>query len=305
MKLHFLGTGAGLPSKYRNTQSFVFDFMNELKECWMFDCGEATQHKLMHTTLKPGKITRIFISHLHGDHILGLIGFLSSRNFLLTKDSEPITIYGPKGIKDYVQFNLDIMHTTLMYELNFVEFDEDTIIYDNDRVSVEIFSLEHTLTSYGFKIKFKDSKGELLVNKLLELGIKPGPFYKEIKENETFEYEGEVYNSADYLGTSKKGKIIAIIPDTMYFEELCNFISDADILVTECTYLKEEELDLATKHKHLNIININNFSKIKKFDKIYLTHISSRYDKAELINIKNNINIDNLFIAEDLDEFEL
>ena len=96
MEVQFLGTGAGLPAKFRNTQSFVFDFMQELKECWMFDCGEATQHQILKTNIKPTKIKRIFISHLHADHVLGLIGFLSSRSFLLDKKESEVIIYGPK-----------------------------------------------------------------------------------------------------------------------------------------------------------------------------------------------------------------
>ena len=102
MEVQFLGTGAGLPAKFRNTQSFVFNFMQELKECWMFDCGEATQHQILKTNIKPTKITKIFISHLHADHVLGLIGFLSSRSFLLDTNASKVTIYGPVGIKYFI-----------------------------------------------------------------------------------------------------------------------------------------------------------------------------------------------------------
>ena len=110
MEVQFLGTGAGLPGKFRNTQSFVFNFMQELKECWMFDCGEATQNQILRTNIKPTKITKIFISHLHADHVLGLIGFLSSRSFLLDTKASDVTIYGPVGIKDFIENNLLFTH---------------------------------------------------------------------------------------------------------------------------------------------------------------------------------------------------
>ncbi len=305
MKVQFLGTGAGLPSKLRNTQSLVFNFMQDLKECWMFDCGEATQHQIMNTAIKPSKINKIFISHLHGDHILGLIGFLSSRSFLLNKEELPLTIFGPKGIKEFVEFNINITKSVLGYNVNYVEFENDKIIFENDKVCVEVFSLEHTIESYGFKIKFNSKKGALKVDKLCELGIMPSPLYRTIKEQDTFVFENKTYNSADFLEEDILGKTITVINDTVYFEELNNILQGTNILITECTYLKEEELHLAKKHKHLNISDIYNFSNQVQFDKIYLTHISSRYDSYEIKNIKDNILLDNIEIVQDLDEHSL
>lgn len=305
MKVHFLGTGAGVPSKYRNTQSIVFDFMAELKECWMFDCGEATQHKLMWTPLKPSKITKIFISHFHGDHVLGLIGFLSSRSFLLSKEKIPLTIYGPEGIQKFVEFNMAITHTTLNYEISYVEYTlENPVILENSLVNVEIYPLRHTLQSYGFKIKFHNQKGALLVEKLKDLGIEPGPFYRQIKQQQTFTFNGVEYNSCDFLGEDKKGKEIALIPDTVYFEELTDFIETSDILITECTYLKEQEKELALNHKHINISDVYECDKKGNFDKIYLTHISSRYDKNDLDDISTKI-ADKITIVNDLEVYDL
>lgn len=306
MKVTFLGTGAGLPSKYRNTQSFILNFTDELKEYWMFDCGESSQHKIMHTSIKPSKINKIFISHMHGDHILGLIGFLTSRSFLLNKSENPLIIYGPKGIKEYVEFNLKYTYSFLTYEIEFEEYDSNNLtIIDNDKVKVDVYKLEHTIESYGFKIAFKDQKGALNVEKLIKLGINPGPIYKEIKSSDYFYRNGEKYLTQDFLSEDKKGKVLFILPDTVYFEELNKIIQDVDILISECTYLREEEKSMAIKHKHLNILDIKNFYNCKKFDKIYLTHISSRYDKKDLINIESDINNKNIIIVNDLDEYLL
>src|SRR5690625_5642599 len=81
MELVFLGTGAGVPSKNRNVSAIALTLLQELNEIWLFDCGEATQHQILNTSIKPGKISKVFITHLHGDHIYGLPGFLSSRSF--------------------------------------------------------------------------------------------------------------------------------------------------------------------------------------------------------------------------------
>ena len=93
MQIEFLGTGAGSPSKQRNVSSLALRLLEERNAIWLFDCGEATQHQILHTTIRPRKVEKIFITHLHGDHIFGLPGFLSSRSF--QGGDEPLTIYGP------------------------------------------------------------------------------------------------------------------------------------------------------------------------------------------------------------------
>lgn len=109
MKLQFLGTGAGIPAKSRNVTAVALKLLEEKGSIWLFDCGEATQHQILHTNIKPRRIDKIFITHLHGDHLYGLPGFLSSRSF--QGGETPLTIYGPKGIKEYVQISLAVSKT--------------------------------------------------------------------------------------------------------------------------------------------------------------------------------------------------
>ena len=123
MQIEFLGTGAGSPSKQRNVSSLALKLLEERKAIWLFDVGEATQHQILRTTIRPRKIEKIFITHLHGDHIFGLPGLLSSRSF--QGGDEPLTIYGPKGIKEYVQVALRVSESRLSYPLKFVELTDD------------------------------------------------------------------------------------------------------------------------------------------------------------------------------------
>ena len=106
MELQFLGTGAGMPSKMRNTSSVVLNLSAEGEGYWLFDCGEATQHQILHTSLKPRKISKIFITHLHGDHIFGLPGFIGSRSFL--GGEEPLDIYGPVGLEEWLKTTFEL-----------------------------------------------------------------------------------------------------------------------------------------------------------------------------------------------------
>ncbi|MET0787427.1 MAG: MBL fold metallo-hydrolase, partial [Paenisporosarcina sp.] len=134
MELQFLGTGAGMPSKQRNTSALVLKLMQERGTFWLFDCGEATQHQMLYTTLKPRKLEKIFITHMHGDHIFGLPGLLGSRSFLDGK--EALTIYGPKGIQEWIQSTLRLSRTFLQYPLHIKEIDEG-IIFEDELFSVE------------------------------------------------------------------------------------------------------------------------------------------------------------------------
>src|SRR5699024_6343281 len=125
MKLTFLGTGAGMPSKERNVSSIALSLLQEANSVWLFDCGEATQHQILYTSIKPRKINKIFVTHLHGDHIFGLPGFLSSRSF--QGGNQPLTIYGPTGIKEYIETSLELSATHLTYPLIIEELKEGKI----------------------------------------------------------------------------------------------------------------------------------------------------------------------------------
>ena len=305
MEVQFLGTGAGLPAKFRNTKSFVFDFMQELKECWMFDCGEATQHQILKTNIKPTKIKRIFISHLHADHVLGLIGFLSSRSFLLGKKESEVIIYGPKGIKEFIEQNLKFTFCSLTYSIKYIEISEEACIIDSKTIEVYVYPLMHNIECFGYKIVFKKQKGSLNTKKLMELGIKPGPFYKKIKEEDQFEYNGNIYNSSDFLSEDKPGIEIAVIPDTKYFSELDDVVKNSDVIITECTYLSATDESHARKNYHLCITDIHKMLSNSKAQKVFLTHISARYDKSTEDEVIENIHSSSeVYIAHDFDKYK-
>lgn len=203
MELFFLGTGSGVPSKQRNVSSLVLKLLDERNSVWLFDCGEATQHQILQSTLKPRKIEKIFISHMHGDHIFGLPGLLSSRGF--QGGTEPITIYGPVGIKGYVTSSLKYSSTRLSYPLHFVEFKEPGIIFEDHQFKVTVGKLKHGIPSYGFRIEEADHEGTLDAGKLKTLGISPGPIYGRIKNKEIVELEdGRIIDGNDFVGPEQK-----------------------------------------------------------------------------------------------------
>lgn len=275
MELTFLGTGAGMPAKNRNVTAIMLNLLAESNELWLFDCGEATQHQLLNSTLKPRKITTIFITHLHGDHLFGLPGLLSSRSF--QGGENKVTIYGPTGIREYVETSLHISKTQLSYELDFVELAEAGRILENDTYQVDCVVLDHGIQSFGYRVIEKDRPGRLKVEELQKLGIAPGPIYQQVKEKEqTVLDNGQVLHRKDYLDEPKQGKKVVIFGDTRYVPQHIAFIQDADVLVHEATF-DEAKAALAKAYYHSTTHQAARFAKDANIGKLILTHISSRY----------------------------
>lgn len=304
MELIFLGTGAGLPSKERNVSAVALSLLQELNEVWLFDCGEATQHQILHTTIKPRKINKIFITHLHGDHIFGLPGLLGSRSF---QDGEALTIYGPKGIKNFVETSLEVSATHLTYPLYIEEITEG-IIFENNHFTVTAAQLEHGVISYGYRIEEKDKPGELLVDKLKTLGIKPGKIYQEIKNNpETVLPNGDIIQRSDVLGPDKKGQIITIFGDTRNTLKHEAFIQNSDVLVHEATFDKHKH-KLAHQYHHSTTEEAAQLARNGRVKQLILTHISARYqedDDVDLLLQEARDIFPNTIIAEDLSIFPI
>jgi ribonuclease Z len=299
--IFFLGTGAGLPAKLRNVTSIALKLLEERGAIWLFDAGEATQHQILHTSIKPRRIEKIFITHLHGDHLYGLPGLLSSRSFQ-GGDTE-IILYGPKGINEYVNISLSISKTYLKYPLKIVEISEG-VIFEDEELLVETRRLEHGIPSFGFRIVEKDRPGTLLAEKLAQAGIKPGPIYKEIKNGEKVILEdGRTVDPNEFLGPPQPGRIVAILGDTRYCENAVYLAQNADILVHEATFSKEDE-KLAHEYFHSTTHQAAKIAKRANVKKLFLTHISARYDRnawKELVNEAQEI-FPNTDIAEDFKE---
>lgn len=278
MNVMFLGTGAGIPAKTRNVTSIALQLLEERKAVWLFDCGEATQHQILHTSIKPRRIEKIFITHLHGDHIYGLPGLISSRSFQGGEDI--LTIYGPKGVEEFVRTALAISQSHLTYPLEFIEIENGTVFEDN-QFKVVVKKLEHGIASYGYRVIEKDLPGVLLVNKLKERSIKPGPIYQKIKAGQQVELEdGTVVNGNDFLGPKLKGRIVTILGDTRYTTDSIELAVDADLLIHEATFSEGDE-KLAYDYFHSTTKQAAMIAKQSNAKKLMLTHISSRYQSED------------------------
>ncbi|MGO3212471.1 MAG: ribonuclease Z [Ruoffia tabacinasalis] len=307
MEILFLGTGAGVPSKSRNVSSLALKLLNELNETWLFDCGEGTQHQILKTTLKPGKVKNIFITHMHGDHIFGLPGFLSSRSFQ-GGDNQPITIYGPTGIEQYINASLKYSKSNLLYKVNIVELDpKGGEIQLNKGWKVKYLPLQHNILSFGYRIEEPKSDGVLLVDKLKEYNIPNGPIFGMLKNGKTVTLEdGTKLDGKDFVGEVQPGKVIAIIGDTRPNVNIKKLAEDADVLVHEGTHAKGEN-KMANRYFHSTVEQAAQVAKASNVKQLYLNHISSRYLGADVKQLEKDAR--SIFkqtkVAYDLNEFEI
>ncbi|MDQ0213782.1 ribonuclease Z [Oikeobacillus pervagus] len=278
MELLFLGTGAGVPGKVRNVTSIAFKMLEERGAIWLFDCGEATQHQILHTSLKPRRLEKIFITHLHGDHIFGLPGLLGSRSF--QGGETPITIYGPEGIAAYVHTSLTVSGTRLKYPIEIVEISEG-VIFEDSQMKVEAAVLDHALPCFGYRMTEKDKSGVLLVDKLKADKVPPGPIYKKIKNGETVQLEdGRIISGDQYVGPSQKGRVVTILGDTRPCENAVQLSLHADLLVHEATF-NRESVTMAHDYFHSTTAQAAMTAKKAEVKRLCLTHISSRYNGEE------------------------
>lgn len=307
MQLTFLGTSAGKPTKERNVSAVGLEFEQDNK-WYLFDCGEATQHQIMKSRLSSGKLAVIFISHLHGDHYFGLPGLLSSKK--LDTAFRPLTLYGPKGIKRFMECVMDVSLENLGYELTIIEFEaEDTFIFD--KFTVKVLPLEHSIESFAFTIKENDVTNKINEEKLRSIGLEPSPLYGELQKGNHVIFQGHELDPKDFILEPIKGRKIIIAGDNARPAILGESIQNIDLLVHECTYTQEDYDHLQVKVLHTTAKDIGKEAQKSRVKNLIATHINPRYNKNSDKGIEaiyeeiEKYYSGKFFIAEDLDVYDI
>ncbi len=297
MEIIFLGTSSAVPTLERNHPSIA---LRAFAEVMLFDCGEGTQRQLIEAKISPMKITKIFISHFHGDHILGLGGLIQSLGF--RGREKDLDIYGPKGLHKIINAISSFGYFQINYNLNIHEIQDGTIIETEDYV-VECAKVEHNIPSYAYSIREK-KKPLFLREKAEELGIPPGPLYGKLHNGEEVEFEGRIIKPEQVLGEAKKGKKISYSGDTKPCEAMIRLARDSDILIHESTY-EAEDYQRAVDNAHSTSVEAAEIAREANVNELVLTHISTRYTSDENIKSEAQKVFKNTKVARDYMKIDL
>jgi ribonuclease Z len=275
LKLTILGCHSAIPSATTHTTSQLLEIKNH---AFLIDCGEGTQVQLRKFKVKFSKIKHIFISHLHGDHVFGLIGLISTFR-LLNRETE-LHVYGPVGIKEFICVQLKLSKSYANYPIEFHELDskESELIYEDKKVKVYTIPLKHRIYTNGFLFKEKIGERKLnmdAVKKHPEIEICD---YQNLKNGKNFVLNNDSIISNDSLTHDPhKPLSYAYCSDTAFKPEIAKIIENSDLLYHESTFLDDRE-DLAKSTKHSTAKQAAQIALLANVGKLILGHYSSRYE---------------------------
>jgi len=273
MKLRILGTSSAFPTKNRNQTAALFTYAGE---SFLFDCGEGTQRQIRIAKENPQKITKIFISHWHGDHVLGLPGLLMS--MAMNQRKAPLEIYGPKGTGTKISAIMKAYeHEKLSYKLIVKELSNIKLktICETDKYKIDALKLKHPIPCFGYSFQ---EKTRLRVNTdyLKAKGIPTQhPGLKRLQRGKDVTIDGKKI-SAKLATYARHGKKFAITIDTAYYSPIVELAKDSDVFVCEATFSNKVKSS-AEKGGHMTTKEAARLGKQAKVKHLVLTHFSQRY----------------------------
>ena len=284
MNITFLGTSSGVPTSTRNVSSLALK-LSQTAEVWLFDCGEGTQHQLLKSNIKSSQIKKIFITHMHGDHIYGLPGLLATLG--LSGNSSGIEIYGPAELRGFITSALKSSYCRLSYPLQFIEVEnfasQNKILFENNKIEVSCANLKHRLPAYGYRVNEKDKPGIFNIEKAEYLKIPPGPIYSELQQGKKVKLDdGRHFDGKEFCGPPRKGQSFVYCTDTVFSESAVSLSRNADLLVHESTFSKEDE-KMAYEKLHSTTIMAAKTALLSNTKKLIITHLSPRYTNRSSI----------------------
>ncbi len=278
MQVTFLGTSSGVPTRARNVSAVALR-LPQRSELWLFDCGEGTQHQFLRSDLRVSQLRRIFVTHMHGDHVFGLPGLLASLG--LAGTCSGIDLYGPDPLRDYLEGVLRTSSTRIGYPLRSHRVKEaassGSLLLDDGDISVRCTPLTHRVPAYAYRVDQKPRPGRFDVEKARALGIPPGPIYAELKAGRSVSLDdGRIINGASLCGPERPGCSLVYCTDTVFSEAAVELAAGADLLIHESTFA-HAEAEMAFARQHSTSTMAAQTALAAGVKQLMLTHLSPRY----------------------------
>lgn len=301
LRVVFLGTAAGTPSRERNVSSVAIALDGSVL---LFDCGEATQHQLLRSPLTSGSIDAVFLSHLHGDHVYGLPGLLATMS--MNARQRPLDVFGPQGTDDYVASVLRTTHHHPLFEVRVHCSAEPSReeLYRGRGFTVTASLLDHCVPSLGFCVIEDDFRGRIDVAKAQELGVPPGPLFGQLQRGEDVRIGDRVVHASDIVGPPRRGRRVVFCGDTRPCPAAVELARDADLLIHEATYDNSLTTE-AGERFHSTAAGAARVAAEAGVRRLILTHFSTRYSEVGLLLEEARAIFPATDAASDLASFEV
>lgn len=301
MKLVFLGTSGMVPTKERNVQSIYLEYKGE---GILLDCGEGTQRQMQVANVNAQKITKVLISHWHGDHVSGLVGLIQTVGNFSGEQIKTIQLYGPVGTKKYFDnlMNSCIFEVRVNVEITELNPKELETFYENDEYQLKAIALDHSVPCIGYRFERKE-KRNIQLKKLEELNVPQGPHLKELQSGNDIEYEGKTIKAKD-VTTLEEPHAISFIFDTKLCDACYDLADGVDVLVSEAVY-KHELLNKAEEYKHMTAHQGAQLASECGVKELILTHFSIRYKDVSELELEAKDLFENTRCAFDMMKIDL
>ena len=298
MKLVFLGTSAAQPTENRGLSCICLERDGEIL---MFDAGEAAQISYMKSGLGWNKKMKLFVTHLHGDHCIGILGLLQTMS--MQHRTETLEIFGPIGIEEFIAANIKVLNFGLSFPV-LINIIKEGRVFENEKYLIYASKANHSVTAFSYLFEEKDKPGRFNLKKARELGIPESELWNKLQNGNEITINDKIITPEQVLGKKRSGKKIGISGDTMPTDQLEKFFENCDYLVFDSTFLdKEKQKAQDTCHSTAKQAAI--LGKNAKVKNLVLTHFSARY-KDEVEHLKEALEIhDSVITARDLLEIEI
>jgi len=311
MEFTFLGTSAGTPTRSRNVTGLAL-CLSGPKPWYLVDCGEGTQHQLMRTRYSVMQLRAMFITHIHGDHIFGLPGLLTSASML--GRTEPLDIIAPPQVRRFIDAVIENSDSSLSYPLNFINSEAPGFYWQDDHLGVTNVALSHRVPCRAYVFTERNLERQLQKEKLVADGIEPGPQWGDLqKGKDVLLDDGRLLRSDDYTHIPRTARKIIVGGDNDTPELLKNACQGTHVLIHEATYTQDVADRVGPWPQHSSAQQVARFAQATKLPNLVLTHFSSRYQSApggtphinQLAAEALQHYTGHLFLARDFDTYRL
>ncbi len=299
MQLVFLGTSSAAPTIERGLSSIALMRGSEL---FLFDAGEGMQRNFIKAGLGMNRKMKIFISHMHADHCVGLLGLLQT--MALQEREKSIDVYGEPRVKEFLEENMRIINFGLTFDVHVHTVEKEGIVLKEEEYQVTCCQALHSIQSLAYCLEEFDRPGAFDVKEAKKLGIPESELYSKLQHGHDIVYEGRKIRSSQVVGPPRKGRKIGISGDTRPTEKLAKFFSGCDVLVFESTYSQDKQ-QKAIENWHSTATEAATIARKAGVGRLFLTHFSARYDEISMLVKEASAIHPSVEAAEDLKTVEV